>query len=109
VPEEIRGEVGRLVRLTAHHTVAPGDKLGAILISIDLSTLGGAPGDYDAYAQAIRREYAHVPDAAYRAGRAAVLERFLARAAIFPDATFAERYEARARENIAREIAALRA
>jgi predicted metal-dependent HD superfamily phosphohydrolase len=50
-----------------------------------------------------------VPDAAYRAGRAAVLERFLTRAAIFPDPRFAERYEARARENIAREIASLRA
>jgi len=36
--------------------------LGAILISIDLSILAAEPSRYDAYAAAIRNEYAHVPD-----------------------------------------------
>ncbi|HTO63380.1 MAG TPA: phosphohydrolase [Bradyrhizobium sp.] len=105
---ELRHEVGRLIRLTRTHDVQPGDRLGAIMISIDLGILGSEPSAYTAYAAAIRREYGHVPDDAYRAGRLAVLERFAARPAIYPDATFAARLEKQARANIAREIETLR-
>lgn len=107
VPEAERVEVARLIRLTKGHTVEPGDRLGAILVSIDLSILGRPPADYDAYAAAIRQEYAHVPDDLYRAGRAAVLRHFLDTPAIYPDPAFRERYEAQARANLARELAAL--
>jgi predicted metal-dependent HD superfamily phosphohydrolase len=61
---DIRQEVGRLIRLTKTHLVEPGDRLGAILISIDLSILAAEPSRYDAYAAAIRKEFAHVPDGA---------------------------------------------
>jgi predicted metal-dependent HD superfamily phosphohydrolase len=104
---DIAREVGRLIRLTRTHAVEPGDRLGAILISIDLSILGAEPARYDAYAAAIRREYAHVPDADYRAGRAKVLRQFAERPFIFPDAGFAEMYDRQARENLARELASL--
>jgi predicted metal-dependent HD superfamily phosphohydrolase len=67
VAPELRAEVGRLIRLTRTHDVASVDRLGAILISIDLSILGADDAAYDAYATAIRREYGHVPDQAYRA------------------------------------------
>jgi predicted metal-dependent HD superfamily phosphohydrolase len=79
---EMRQEVGRLIRLTKTHRVEAGDTLGAILISIDLSILAAEPSRYDAYAAATRKEFAHVPDAAYRAGRSDVLKRFAARPAI---------------------------
>ena len=108
VAANIREEVGRLIRLTRTHQVDSSDKLGAILISIDLSILAAEPPRYDAYAAAIRREYAHVPDAAYRAGRADVLRRFAARPVIFPDASFARAWETKARDNLARELASLR-
>ena len=104
----IRQEVGRLIRLTKTHQVEPADKLGAILISIDLSILAAEPSRYDAYAAAIRKEFAHVGDDAYRAGRADVLRRFAARPVIFPDAAFAPTWEQKARENLARELASLR-
>src|SRR5579872_1353094 len=104
---EMRQEVGRLIRLTKTHHVEPSDKLGAILISIDLSILAAEPSRYDAYAAAIRKEFAHVPDAAYRAGRSDVLKRFAARPVIFPDAAFARVYEQKARDNLARELAML--
>jgi predicted metal-dependent HD superfamily phosphohydrolase len=103
----IRREVGRLIRLTKTHQVEPSDKLGAILISIDLSILAAEPARYDAYAAAIRKEYAHVPEDAYRAGRSDVLRRFASRSVIFPDAGFAATYDRRARENLARELASL--
>jgi len=108
VRADLRGEVGRLIRLTKTHDVQPDDRLGAILISIDLSILGAAPARYDAYAAAIRQEFIHVPEADYRAGRAKVLGQFAARPVIFPDTAFAARYDRQARENLARELASLR-
>jgi predicted metal-dependent HD superfamily phosphohydrolase len=107
VGEDLRQEVGRLIRLTRTHDVQPGDRLGAILISIDLSILGAEPARYDAYAAAIRREFIHVPEDGYRAGRAKVLSQFASRPVIFPDAAFAARYDRQARENLARELASL--
>lgn len=104
---DLRSEVGRLIRLTKSHQVEPGDRLGAILISIDLSILGAEPARYDAYAAAIRKEFAHVPDRDYRAGRSRVLSQFAARLVIYPDAAFAAIHDRRARENLARELASL--
>lgn len=103
----LREEVGRLVRLTRSHHVEPDDHLGAVMISIDLCILGADPSAYDAYAAAIRKEYAHVAEDAYRKGRAAVLERFAARPVIYPDAGFAARLERPARANIERELKSL--
>ena len=93
--------------LTKTHRVEGGDQLGAIMVAIDLSILGAEPAAYQTYAKAIRREYAHVADDAYRTGRADVLQRFLAMPAIFPYPPLAARYDKRARENLMRELAAL--
>lgn len=108
VRADIAKEVARLIRLTRTHDVAPGDHLGAILISIDLSILGAEPARYDAYAAAIRQEFIHVPEADYRAGRARVLGHFAARPVIFPGPAFAAKYDRKARDNLARELASLR-
>jgi predicted metal-dependent HD superfamily phosphohydrolase len=107
VRPDLRQEVGRLIRLTKSHQVEPDDRLGAILISIDLSILGAEAARYDAYAAAIREEFAHVAERDYRAGRSRVLSQFAARPVIFPDAGFAARYDRQARENLARELASL--
>jgi predicted metal-dependent HD superfamily phosphohydrolase len=107
VQAELRREVGRLIRLTKTHDVEAHDRLGAILISIDLSILGAEPARYDAYSAAIRQEFIHVSDLDYRAGRGGVLRRFAARPVIFPDAGFAAMYDRRARENLARELTSL--
>lgn len=107
VPAHLREQVGRLIRLTRTHQVEPDDRLGAILISIDLSILAAEPSRYDAYAAAIRKEHAHVPDDAYRTGRTEVLRRFAARPVIFPDAAFAQVCDRKARDNLAHEIASL--
>lgn len=105
-PEDV-DEVARLILLTAGHQVAPGDRLGAVLICIDLSILAAPPADYDVYAQRVRAEYAHVPEALWRPGRTAVLQRFLAEPVIFPDPAYRTAHEAQARANMEREIASL--
>jgi len=106
---EFVAEVERLVLLTAGHSVEDGDTLGARLVSIDLSILGAEPARYDAYAEAIRQEYIHVPEALYRPGRAAVMSRFLQSPRLFADHRWADRFEAQARANLRREIATLTA
>jgi predicted metal-dependent HD superfamily phosphohydrolase len=101
-------EVARLVRLTTHHDAAPGDRNGAALCDADLAILAAPPERYQEYAEGVRREYAAVADADFRAGRLAVLEDLAAREALFRTAHAREHWEPRARENLAREIEALR-
>lgn len=101
-------EVARLILLTAGHRVPDGDRLGAIMVSIDLSILAAEPAAYDAYSAAVREEYAHVPEALWRPGRARVLQHFLDAPVIFADPAFSAAHEAHARANLVREIASLR-
>ena len=107
VPEPVAAEVERLVLLTAGHDVAPGDGDGELLCDADLAVLARPPAEYDAYAAAVRREYAHVPDELFRAGRAAVLTSLLDLPALYRRAALAERWEAPARANLKRELRAL--
>ena len=107
VPPAELAEVARLIRLTTGHDAPAGDDLGALMVSIDLAILGSAPSVYDAYAAAIRAEYAHVPEPAYRAGRGRFLMRLLASATLFPDPELRARFEAAARRNLQRELASL--
>jgi predicted metal-dependent HD superfamily phosphohydrolase len=102
-----REEVARLIRLTAGHAVEDEDRLGEILVSIDLAILGADPAAYDAYARAVREEYAHVSDAAWREGRRRVLRQFLEAEVIYPDPALRGRFEDLARINLAREIESL--
>jgi predicted metal-dependent HD superfamily phosphohydrolase len=106
LPGPLADETTRLILLTKTHATAPDDLSGRLLLDADLSILGGEPAEYDAYAAAIRREYAWVPDAEYRLGRAQVLERFLARPLIYQTAMMAVMEEA-ARANLRREWSAL--
>jgi predicted metal-dependent HD superfamily phosphohydrolase len=48
-----------------------------------------------------------VPEADYRAGRTAILRRFLNRPAIYSTPLLFERYEQQARSNLQRAVAAL--
>jgi predicted metal-dependent HD superfamily phosphohydrolase len=100
-------EVARLVRLTAGHEVAPGDANGALLADADLAILAADRDAYDRYAAAVRREYAHVPEDAFRAGRARILRGLVALPALYRIVPPRADWEAAARANLARELAAL--
>jgi predicted metal-dependent HD superfamily phosphohydrolase len=97
----------RQLILDTRHRERPTTSDGRYLVDIDLSILGQPARIYDLYDQNIRLEYAHVPEDAYRAGRAKVLNAFLSRPNIFATDAFRERYEVRARENLGRSIARL--
>lgn len=73
VPAEDRDAVAAMILATKRHDLAVADAETRILLTADLSVLWSDPDLYAFYAQGIRAEYAHVPAAAYRTGRAAVL------------------------------------
>ncbi len=107
VPIPLVEEVTRLVRLTAGHDPAADDLPGQLLCDADLAILAAGRERYDAYVAGVRREYAEVPDADFRAGRKAVLEDLLAHDTLFHSDAARERWEEKARANVSAEVAAL--
>ncbi len=101
MPQRVEA-VARLVLATAAHHPQTVD--GQVLCDADLAVLAAEPAAYEAYAHGVRAEYSSVDDDAWRVGRLAVLERFLARVSIY--ATDPMRHvEARARANLESERA----
>jgi predicted metal-dependent HD superfamily phosphohydrolase len=109
VPPVQVAEVVRLIMLTNGHDVAAGDANGALLADADLAILATDDEHYRWYADAVRAEYAHVPDDAFVAGRTAVLAKLLALDAIYHLAPHRDAWETRARGNMTAEIDRLRA
>ncbi len=108
VPPTRVAEVARLVRLSASHDPAAGDRNGELLTDADLSVLASAPEVYHAYAAAVRREYAHIGDPQFAAGRASVLHTLLCLPNLFHLPALRDRWEDLARANLTRELSALR-
>ena len=100
-------EVGRLVRLTATHRPSRHDHAGQVLSDADLAILAAPPPRYAEYVAGVRREYAHVPDELFTAGRAAVLRDLLARPALFHTDHALRHWEERARGNVGAELRTL--
>ena len=101
--EEDLAEIERLILVTRDHVSS--DAASALVVDADLAILASSKVEYDAYAAAIRREYAFVPDADYRVGRTRVLEGLLARERLFSSPLLDE---SAARTNLRREIEGLR-
>jgi predicted metal-dependent HD superfamily phosphohydrolase len=104
------GDIARvqaLVRATAGHDAPLDDSDAWLFLDLDLSVLGQSRALYERYSQAIRAEYAWVDEAAYLAGRRGVLQRFLAREAIYRTPALRAVWEAAARANLQAELATL--
>ncbi len=76
-------------------------------VDIDLAILGAPRRAYHRYQQAIRDEYAWVPEVLYQKGRAKILRRLLGREKIYTTELFSQRLERRARANLTRELGEL--
>lgn len=105
-PAETAAKVASLVLLTRHRE-HPADAEGRLLCDIDLAILGQSEEDFDRYDQAIRLEYAWVPDIIYRRERATVLRGLLEREPLYATPYFRERFERPARANLRRALARL--
>jgi predicted metal-dependent HD superfamily phosphohydrolase len=98
-------EVARLVRLTSDHRPDQGDDDGALLCDADLSVLGGEPEPYARYVAAVREDYAHIGDADFAAGRAAVVRHLLELDPLFHTERARELWLDAARRNLQGELA----
>lgn len=103
VTSALVARVGDLIAGTATPGWIDGPDAAA-LNDADLAVLAGSPQRYNRYAAAVRREYAHVPDEAFQAGRVGVLERLLTLPTLYHTPPARRRWERRARENLTREL-----
>lgn len=109
IPPAQINTVAEMILATRKHEPANDSFEMRLFLDADLAILGASPERYAAYAEGVRREYAHVSDGDYRAGRSAVLKRFLERPQLYFTAEVRDRCEAKARKNIAMEIHSLAA
>jgi predicted metal-dependent HD superfamily phosphohydrolase len=96
--------IDRLIRLTAGHDADVEEPLEAAFQDADMWILSAPQERFDDYCAQVREEFAHVPDAAYRQGRAAVLEPFLHRDSIYHTSHALHAWERPARINLGREL-----
>jgi len=98
-----------LILATTYHRPHLQNPDEVTLVDADLYILGSTPEEYAAYVQAIRTEYSHVSDEAWRTGRSNVMRRFLERERIYCgnwDGRGEREAQARANEAEARAIEA---
>jgi predicted metal-dependent HD superfamily phosphohydrolase len=107
LPERVAAGIRGLIVATKHDAM-PDSTDSRLLVDIDLAILGAPVERFDEYERQVRQEYAWVPDALFRQKRREILETFLARPRIFSTDYFRSKYEAQARNNLERSIAALR-
>lgn len=105
LPEQEVDEVARLVRLTSDHRPDPGDTDGTLLCDADLSILGGSPEEYARYVAAVRKDYAHIGDADFAAGRAAVVRHLLDLDPLFHHPRARDLWQDAAHRNLEGELA----
>jgi predicted metal-dependent HD superfamily phosphohydrolase len=99
--------VANMVLATRTHPHQEFDADIQFFLDLDLSILGAAPAHYQAYCQAIRQEYAAVPEALYRAKRSEILRQFQDRSVIFGTPELHDLWEASARHNLRTELLGL--
>lgn len=107
MPPDRIDRVVNMILATTHHD-ASDDPKTRLLLDLDLAILGSTANEYRRYCGAIRAEYEHVSQSDWRKGRAKVLEKFLARSAIYQTPHFHGLLEANAREHLNEELASLR-
>jgi predicted metal-dependent HD superfamily phosphohydrolase len=107
VAEPDVARVEGLVLATLDHTAPPDDHVANALLDADLAVLAGAPADYERYRQAVRAEYAHVTDAQWQAGRAAVLRSLLDKDPLYRTLEAQASWTVQAHRNLTEELTTL--
>jgi predicted metal-dependent HD superfamily phosphohydrolase len=108
LPDRDIADIDRLIRLTARHDTDAEEPLDAAFHDADLWILSAPRERFDSYCDQVREEYSHVPEAAYRRGRPAVLGPLMHRDRIYRTSHALHTWETPARINLGRELARLR-
>ncbi len=104
LPSTVISEAVSLVRMTAGHVTQDGDRRAHLLADADLAILATPWPRYSSYVEAVRAEYAFVPEELWRIGRAAVVSNLLELPALY---RLHPQREKPARANLARELRSL--
>lgn len=99
-------QVADMIRATATHLPTL-DADTDVLLAADLAVLAAEPAAYSDYVRGVRKEYAHIDEAGWAAGRSAVLRSLLDLDRIYSAALELDTWETRARANITAELAGL--
>jgi predicted metal-dependent HD superfamily phosphohydrolase len=100
--------VASMIEATAGHDLADSDDLAtAVLVAADLGVLAADPARYTEYARSVRREYAHLDEDTWRAGRMSFIRSMLDRSTLFPARLGLADWERLARANLTAELATL--
>lgn len=104
--ERFAKTVSDIILATAHTADVP--SFAASVVDADLSILAATEEKFDRYEALIRKEWAHVPEAAFREGRARILDQFVHRPYVYSTEYARREWESKARSNLHRSIHRLR-
>ena len=106
VPLPVIEDVCLFIEATKTHELAAARNLDdlKLFLDFDLSILAADWPVYELYLQSIRKEYRFYPDLLYYPGRKSFLENMLAKEHIYHTETFRTSHEAKARQNMQREL-----
>jgi predicted metal-dependent HD superfamily phosphohydrolase len=99
--------VERLILATAIDAITPEHADGKIMLDADRSILGADPKRYQRYVDGIRKEYQHVSDELWRAGRGKLLQHWLDQPRLFLTERMHSVGDEPARTNLRAELDAL--
>jgi len=105
--DEDMDAIDRLIRLTERHDTDGPEPLDAAFHDADLWILSAPQARFEGYCDQVREEYAFVPEALYRNGRATILGPLLHRDRIYRTSHALRDWEKPARSNLTRELARL--
>ena len=107
--EDDMDAIDRMIQVTVNHDAHHEEPVEAAFQDADLWILSAPAERFDGYCDQVREEYAVLTDAAYRGGRATILEALSHRDTIYRTSHALHHWEAPARINLGRELARLRA
>lgn len=100
-------EIQRLIMLTKDHKPAVDDVAGQIICDLDLAGLGGSQELYESNRKKIRKEFSTATDEQWAEGRKKFLRSYLDRDTIYHTDHGKKNWEAKARENMGKELDSL--
>lgn len=117
VEDDVVQRVHQAILATADHAAVAADATQGVsdidigvsmLLDADLSVLARPEAGYQRYVLDVRHEYAHVPEDDFIAGRTRILEGMLATPQLYITDFGVQSWEAKARKNIASELARMK-
>lgn len=96
-------KVCKLILITQH--LAPPSSLDEqYIVDIDLSSFGLPEKEFKQDSEAVRQEYAHIPDESYYSGRTRFMQSLADRSTVYHTDFFRTRYESTAQQNLQRAL-----